>query len=152
MENTKWHNRFLSVAMLVSEWSKDPSTKVGAIIVKDKLIVSTGYNGFPPNVEDTAERLHNRDAKYPLTVHAELNAILSANQPLKDASIYVTHYPCANCAGAIIQAGISRVFTTKPQAGFQERWLKENENARLMFTEAEVIVREIGEWKSVLVA
>lgn len=71
----KWHHRFLSLAKHVAGWSKDPSTKVGCVIAKDKRIVSVGYNGFPEGIRDTYERLNNRELKYQIVQHAEENAI-----------------------------------------------------------------------------
>lgn len=108
MHSTKWDARFLNLAATVAEWSKDPSTKVGAVIVRpDRTIASLGYNGFPRGVADDYQ---DRDHKLLRTVHAELNAILSAREPLVGCSIFVTPLcPCSNCAAAIIQSGITRV-------------------------------------------
>ena len=106
-----WHDRFFEMARMVGSWSKDPSTQVGAVIVRpDRTIASVGYNGFPRGVEDTPDKLEDRPAKYLWTVHAEANAILSAREPLHGCTLYVTPlHPCANCAGLIIQAGIVSV-------------------------------------------
>jgi dCMP deaminase len=108
MKMNKWHNRFFDLANLVGSWSKDPSTKVGAVIVRpDRTIASVGYNGFPRGVEDTYT---TREDKLLRTVHAEANAILAAREPLHGYSLYVTPlHPCANCAALIIQAGIKFV-------------------------------------------
>ena len=75
-----WDRRFLEMAALVSTWSKDPSTKVGAVITRGKFVVSLGFNGHPAGVEDSDARLHDREMKYRTIIHAELNAILSARQ------------------------------------------------------------------------
>jgi len=106
---TNWHERFFAMADLVGSWSKDPSTKVGAVIVRpDRTIASVGYNGFPRGVEDTYT---TREDKLLRTVHAEANAILAAREPLHGYSLYVTPlHPCANCAALIIQAGIKFVY------------------------------------------
>jgi len=103
-----WHKRFFAMADLVASWSKDPSTKVGAVIVRpDRTIASVGYNGFPRGVDDVYT---NREDKLLRTVHAEANAILSAHEPLTDYTIYVTPlHPCANCAAFIVQSGITSV-------------------------------------------
>ena len=75
----KWDGRFLSLATHISNWSKDPSTKVGCVVVgPDREIRSTGFNGFPRGIADTDERLSDRDLKYPLICHAEENAIMHA--------------------------------------------------------------------------
>lgn len=106
---TNWHERFFALADLVGSWSKDPSTKVGAVIVRpNRTIASVGYNGFPRGVED---KYTTREAKLLRTVHAEANAILTANGDVRGCTLYVTPlHPCANCAGLIIQAGISKVY------------------------------------------
>lgn len=118
-----WQSRFLDMATLVSTWSKDPSTKVGAVIVDvNNRIISVGYNGFPRGVEDTEERLSDRSVKYALTLHAEENALIFAQRNLYGCSIYVTQPPCSNCAARIAQNGISRVYTSKPSDDFISRW------------------------------
>jgi dCMP deaminase len=103
-----WDKRFLELAALVGGWSKDPSTKVGAVIVRpDRTIASLGYNGFPRGVDDTYK---DREHKLLRTVHAEMNAILSAREPVNGYTLYVTPLcPCSNCAAAIIQSGIKRI-------------------------------------------
>lgn len=118
----KWDSRFLTLAGEVAKWSKDPSTQVGAVIFRpDLTIVSMGFNGFPRGTDDAPELYENRAIKYERVIHAELNAILSAREPLKGYSIATTLYPCSRCAGAIIQAGLARVVAwTRP----------DNENTR----------------------
>lgn len=107
----KWDKRFIELAEHIAQWSKDPSTKVGAVVVRpDNTIVSTGYNGFARSIEDSNMRLEDRLLKYPFTVHAEMNAMLSTNESLKGCTIYVYPLtPCPVCMGAIVQKGISRV-------------------------------------------
>lgn len=108
---TKWDKRFLGLAHHIGQWSKDPSTKVGAVIVnQDRSIVSLGYNGFARGVEDMQTRLIDRPTKYEFVVHAELNAILSASRSLHGRTLYVSPlHPCPACASAIVQSGISKV-------------------------------------------
>ena len=107
-----WHNRFLDLASVIAQWSKDPSTKVGAVITRpDRTIASVGYNGFPRGVDDAPEIYEDRPTKYMRVVHAEANAILSAREPLHGYTLYVYPlHPCSNCSGLIIQAGIKRVY------------------------------------------
>jgi len=95
----------------MSSWSKDPSSKVAAIIVDNKFrLVSAGYNGLPQKVEDSEKRLNNRELKYKIVIHAETNALLFARQSVEGGTIYTWPFqPCSNCASNIIQAGISRV-------------------------------------------
>lgn len=136
---TSWDERFLEMAALVGSWSKDPSTKVGAVIVRrDRTIASLGYNGFPRGVLDTPALYEDRPTKLLRTVHAEMNAILSAREPLKDCIIYVSPLcPCANCAAAIIQAGITDVVARTPKVQRPE-WKVSFDAAMQMFKEANV--------------
>ena len=108
-----WDEYFMGLAFLSAMRSKDPSTQVGACIVKDTQIIGIGYNGFPKGSNDddlswgkTGDILYT---KYPYVVHAELNAILNSINNLKGSTLYVTHYPCNECAKAIAQSGISKV-------------------------------------------
>jgi dCMP deaminase len=136
----KWDKRFLELATLVGSWSKDPSTQVGAVVVrKDNTIASVGYNGFPRFVRDDIELYHDRPTKLLRTVHAEMNAILSAREPLHGCKLYVSPlFPCANCAGAIIQAGIAHVVAQ--MSAPPEAWMASFEQSRQMFAEAGVLV------------
>ena len=99
---SKWDVRFLELANHISSWSKDPSTKVGCVVVgADREIRSTGFNGFPRGIEDSEDRLADREEKYPLICHAEENAIMHAARvgvSLKDCTAYVTWPPCAMCS------------------------------------------------------
>lgn len=129
-----WDRRFLDMAALVSTWSKDPSTKVGAVITRGKFVVSLGFNGHPSGVEDSIARLHDREMKYKTIIHAELNAILSAHQPLAGCTLYVVPFmPCSNCGAVIVQAGIKRVVTFENN---NERWAESFEITRTIFAEA----------------
>lgn len=109
-----WDEYFMGLAHLSAKRSKDPSTQVGATIVDaQKKIVGIGYNGFPIGVSDD-ELPWNRegdflDTKYPYVVHAELNAILNATTKLSGCTIYVSLFPCHECAKAIIQSGIKTI-------------------------------------------
>ena len=116
MLDDKWKKRFLKLSKEISTWSKDPSTKVGALIIsEDRNIISTGYNGFPRGIEDTEERLNNRETKYKFILHAEMNCILNAlynGRSVKDCILFVHGLPpCSECTKSIIQAGIKKVIT-----------------------------------------
>lgn len=102
--------QYLRLAEFIAgEFSKDPSTKVGAVLINDRRqTLSFGYNGYPIGVEDI--NLDNREYKYPRMVHAEINAILNSNSSLMGATMYSTLAPCSSCAGPIIQSGIKYVF------------------------------------------
>lgn len=136
----KWHTRFLDLADHIREWSKDPSTQTGAVIVRaDRTVVGVGYNGFPRGVVDSEERYLDRETKYAMVVHAEANAILHSREDLTGATIYVYPWPpCNECAKLIIESGISRVVSIKPTAEQLERWGKSMDIAKTMFGEANV--------------
>ena len=108
-----WDEYFMGVAVLAAKRSKDPNTQVGCCIVDQKnIILSTGYNGFPYGCSDDEypwER-EGEETKYPFVVHSELNAILNSNgKSLAGAKLYVSLFPCNECAKAIIQSGIREV-------------------------------------------
>lgn len=113
MSNLKWDQRFLELADLVATWSKDPSTKVGAVIVNDRReVVSLGFNGFARGIVDDDIRYEAKEReKYPRIIHAEENALLTANTPVRGCTLYSTVIPCPSCAAKIIQTGIKRVVT-----------------------------------------
>lgn len=110
----KWLMYFFELAKTVAKQSKDPSTKVGAVIItKDKRIISTGYNGFPVGADDNTEMYLDKPTKYKRVVHAEANAITQAARygvPLNDCIMFVTLPPCIECAKLIIQSGIKHVY------------------------------------------
>ena len=123
--SNKWDIRFLEMAKLVASWSKDPSTKVGTIAVRNRTVIAQGYNGFPRGIDDN-DRLDNRTVKYMYIVHSEMNAIYNAAEngvSLKGSTIYTVGLPvCHDCAKGLIQVGIKRVVT--PEIETPERWLK----------------------------
>jgi dCMP deaminase len=133
----KWDARFMELAKHVAGWSKDPSSTVGAVIVRpDRTICSIGFNGLPRGVEDRPERLLDRDQKLRYMVHAEANAILSAREPLNNYSLYVWPlHPCCHCAAAIIQSGIKEVHCPDTTV---TRWSESFDTAKVMFTEARI--------------
>lgn len=108
-----WEQYFMGIAFLSAQRSKDPVTQVGACIVKNNKIIGIGYNGFPKGSNDDILSWSKvgdlLDTKYPYVVHAELNAILNSIKDLENSTIYVTHYPCNECAKAITQSGIKKV-------------------------------------------
>jgi len=138
----KWIKRFLDVAVLVSTWSKDPSTSVGSVIARDKRIVSTGFNGFPKGTRDDEKSYADRDTKYEKIIHSEMNAILFASQDVSDCVLYVTHVPCCRCATVIIQSGIKSVITLPQSKDYMERWKDQISAAINLFDEAFVDVWE----------
>ncbi len=133
----KWDKRFLEMARFVSTWSKDPSTKVGAVAVRNRTVIAQGYNGFPRGIKDD-DRLKDREKKYKLIVHAEMNTIFNAAEngvSLKGSTMYVFGLPvCNDCAKGLIQAGISRIVT--PEQDIPKNWQKSIEHSADMFDEA----------------
>ena len=120
----KWDARFLELAKLIAGWSKDPGTGCGAVVVKNRYILGTGYKGLPAGIEDRYERMMDRDLKLMLTIHAEDNALLSVEaHQARGATLYVWPMPpCAHCAARIIQVGIVRVVAPAPPREQAERW------------------------------
>ena len=110
-----WDEYFMGVSKLAAMRSKDPNTQVGACIIKNNKIVSTGYNGFPNGCSDDdypwdREGVNEFETKYPYVVHAELNAILNTKGvDLTGSTLYVSLFPCHECAKAIIQSGIKKI-------------------------------------------
>ena len=141
---TDWDKRFLQLAKHISEWSKDPSTQVGCVVVgPDRELRSTGFNGLPRGIEDNEQRLNNREIKYPLICHAEENAIMHAariGMSLKDCTAYVTWPPCTRCARSLIQAGISTIIYPK-NIEIPERWLEDFNLSLNMLKEANIILK-----------
>lgn len=108
----KWDLRFLDQARTIATWSKDRSRGVGCVVTRDNRILASGYNGFPPGVNDEVPERHERPAKYLWTEHAERNAIYQAARmgiALEGATMYGSAPPCAPCTRAIGSAGIVRM-------------------------------------------
>ena len=139
-EELKWHERFIKLAHEVSDWSKDPSTKVGCVLVKDKKVLSLGYNGFPKGISDSFDRLMDREQKYEMTVHAEINAITTAalhGVSTEKATAYITFNPCSRCAAVLINAGIGSIYVST-QNDIPTRWLENFILASKLLAEAGV--------------
>lgn len=144
----KWYKRYMGLAEQVSTWSKDPNTKVGAVIVGSKgQILTQGYNGFPRGIRDTDSRLKNRDKKLGLVVHAEMNAIFNATYngtSLDGATLFVYGLPiCSECAKGIIQVGISKVVIETEKINARPQWAESWKMSAEMFREAGVTIFEI---------
>lgn len=144
----KWDRRFLAHAEHLASWSKDPSTQVGAVIVRpDRSIVAQGYNGLARGVIDTPERLNDRAIKLRITLHAEENAILTAGR--HGGAIGCTLYtwpmpPCAHCAAHAIQAGIVRIVAPRPNPSHADRWGLDFALAAEMYREAGLALDLLG--------
>jgi dCMP deaminase len=146
--SNKWDARFMSLAEAISSWSKDPSTKIGAVIVNDeRRILATGYNGFPRGIDDSEERLNNKEEKYPRIIHAELNALMNAlynGVSVKGSTLYVYGLPvCSDCTKSVIQAGIKRVVIPSMR-DVPQKWADSwNNMSEPMLQEAGVAVQYI---------
>jgi dCMP deaminase len=143
----KWDARLLSVASHVSTWSKDPSSKVGAIIAKDNKIIAQGYNGFPSEITSIVEHEVDRATKYQYVVHAETNALINAERSIRGCTLYVYGLPiCNSCASIMIRAGIKRVVMPVfnlvhiKDEGHRELWKDIGINSQKMLEEAKVEV------------
>lgn len=122
---TKWDIRFLRLAREISSWSKDPSTKVGAVLVApDREIISVGYNGFARGVHDSPERYADRDNKIASIIHGEENALAFAERWQLSGSTCYTYpwQPCARCASKLIQSGVKRVVSLVADDAVVRRW------------------------------
>jgi dCMP deaminase len=142
---TKWITRFMSQAELVSSWSRDPSTKCGAVIVDSKnRVVSTGFNGFPQKFKDTEDDYKNRNRKYNLIVHSEINAIIFANKSLDDCVMFCyPMIPCCRCAAAICQTGIKLVVFPELSPRLKDRWSDSEQISKELFEKCGVMMLEI---------
>lgn len=139
----KWTGRFLDLADLVATWSKDPSTQCGAVVVdKRRRVLGLGYNGFPDRISDNPAWLADRETKYAMVIHAEMNAILNAKGSVRNASLFVTGPPCSDCAKFVVQSGICEVHYRLPEAGkqgdFAERWAENLKKSEAIFARADV--------------
>lgn len=122
--NQDWERKFLGLALYYSTFSKDPSTKVGCVLVNDlKTPVGFGFNGFSRESDDNEEFLNDRAKKYPRTIHAEVNAIYNSNDTVRDTTAFVTHPPCVPCITHLSQNGIKHVvFIESEDEGFCQRF------------------------------
>lgn len=136
-----WDSRFLNLAEQISSWSKDPSRKIGAVAIgSEGQVLAQGYNGFPRGIKDLEDRYNDRQEKYKLVVHAEMNVIYNATfngVSLKDSTLYVHGLPvCSDCAKGIIQVGVKRVVMRKQE--IPDIWKDSWQKTREMFDEAGV--------------
>ena len=146
--SSKWDHRYLELARAVGTWSKDPSTRIGAVAVGIKgQVLAQGYNGLPRGVSDSDERYQDRETKYKYIVHAEQNLIYNATWngvSLDQSTLYVTGLPvCSECAKGVIQVGIKRVVMPASEDikgwGDKARWNDSWELSASMFKEANVL-------------
>ena len=149
MTRRGYHSWQIEKARVVASRSRDPSTKCGAVIVRpDKSVCAEGYNGFPRAMPDVEVYYEEKREKHDRIIHAEMNALLAAREPLQGYTIYTTTQPCKNCAKHIIAAGIQQVIWPTPndpsQVGIAERWAEDFARARQLFDECGVIYLEVS--------
>jgi len=144
-----WDKKFIDLTNDISDWSKDESTQVGAVIVNDRnKILSIGYNGLPIGVKDDVPERNERPEKYLWYEHAERNGIYSAAEEgiaLKGSTIYCNYFPCPDCARGIIQSGIKQVVYQHedPNSGkTSDRWQHAKQVSKTMLSEARIRVRQ----------
>lgn len=143
----KWHLRFFDLALHVAQWSKDPRTKVGAVIVNDdRQVLSMGFNGFPRGIFDFPARYDEKEVKYLFVSHAERNALDNAFGDVRRATLYSTLFPCNECAKGIIQKGIRVVVTRRPEKG---RTHNHYDVTLKMFKEAEISVLYVEDLENI---
>lgn len=142
---SKWDIRFLQMARLVSTWSKDPSTKTGAVIVRSNLtIAGVGFNGFPQSMNDNEELYNNREEKYSRIVHCEVNAAIFAKGSIQGAVLYTWPFlSCDRCCVQMLQSGIRRFVAPQATPDQLTRWGSAFEKVRQYCLEAHVVVDEI---------
>lgn len=144
-----WDVWFMKQVYLIAEKSKDPSTKIGAILVKDNRILSSGYNGFAIGVKDLPERYDNRELKYKLVVHAEANAILSAARfgiSTLNSILYTQALPCHDCTKSVIQGGIKEIvlhslWPKMTSSGDGSHWNESHKISLMMLEETGINIR-----------
>lgn len=143
-----WDDYFLALVDVVATRSKDPSTKVGCVLVgAGSEILSTGYNSFPRGIQDDVPERLERPEKYQWIEHAERNAIYNAARSgvsLFGCTVYVPWFPCMDCARAIVQVGaLTVVYLDEPDEERDARWAESHARARTLFDEAYVHVRAV---------
>ena len=141
-----WDEFFMRHVYLSALKSKDPRTRIGSILVRDKHIISSGYNGFGHGVIDSAERYNDKETKYSFICHAEFNSVLQCAKlgiSSLNTTLYTPGFPCAECCKALIQGGISEVVLHKqwPNLIYSDKWVKSFEISKQMANEAGIKVR-----------
>lgn len=152
--NARWDEYFLQMALVSARMSKDPSTKVGAVLVRKNTVLSTGFNGFPRGIADN-NRLDVRHEKLDIIVHAEMNAVLAAARmgtAIEGSTIYVAATdgtqeiwggpPCVRCTVECMQAGVIE-YVSRPIKTAPSRWQESLTKALCLIHEADLTFREV---------
>ena len=147
--SSKWDKRYMELAKAVSTWSKDPSKKIGAIAIGSKgQVLAQGFNGFPRGIDDSDDRLNDREIKYKYVVHAEMNLIYNATFngiSLDGSTVYIYGLPlCSECAKGLIQVGVKRIVMSKDSLeSADDKWLESFELTMQLLNESGI------HWKTV---
>jgi dCMP deaminase len=153
MLSEKWDRFYMGLAKYYASASKDPSTKVGAVLVNNNRVYGMGYNGFPPGVIDAPERYLDREFKYKIIVHAEVNAIIIAGEKAKGSTLYV--YPsfalppiCNECCKVAITAGVKEIvgFFPNEESDVVKRWKQSMDITRMLCLESGLNYRGLEEY------
>lgn len=140
----EWDSYFLNIAKEVSRRSKDPSSKVGCVLVtEDNRPISFGYNGFVAGCDEN-QMTFERPLKYNLTIHAEMNALMHAHRSLKGCKAYVTHGPCDNCLKHLLQAGLSEIIYDDPGILKDRGTPDQKEAIKRLLMSADMVCRNVN--------
>jgi dCMP deaminase len=137
-----WDEWFMKQVYLVAEKSKDPRTKIGAILTKDNRIISSGYNGFPIGINDHSYRYLDKETKYKFVVHAEHNAVLSCARfgiSSMGSTLYTNGIPCDSCMKSIIQGGVEKIVIHKHWPDMTSlKWIESIKVSKIMMEESHI--------------
>lgn len=142
-----WDEYFMRMVYLVALKSKDPSSKIGAVLTKDNRVVSTGFNGFPIGVNDIFERYLDKETKYKYVVHAEDNCILTAARfgiSTLTTTLYTQDIPCNECCKSIIQGGINEIVIHTHWPKMNIKWIESQAISKTMLSECGITVRQLN--------
>lgn len=139
----KWDERFLGIACSISSWSKDPSTKVGALAINvERKIIAQGYNGFPIGCDDSERFYNNRESKYVRIIHAETNVICNACNSrvgLQLSTVYIYGmYPCPECIKLLAQVYVARIVFQLGETQNLEKWKVDFETSKSLMRELHI--------------
>lgn len=140
-----WDEYFVRMLYLVSSKSPDPRTKIGAVLVRDKSVIATGYNAFPKGVIDHPDRYLNRDEKINFICHAEFNSIVISARfgiSTNGSKLFTNGIPCKDCCKAVIQGGITEIVVHKQWPEFTNpNWVESVNISKTMLQEAGIPYR-----------
>ena len=145
IEKLNWDEYFMKMVYLVSSKSVDPRTKIGAVLVRDKSIIATGFNGFAKGVADLTSRYENRDEKINFICHAEFNSVVISARfgiSTNGCKLYTNGIPCKDCCKAVIQGGISEIIVHYQWPEFtNQNWVESVKISKIMLNEANIPIR-----------